>query len=384
MARVESHFADGWQNKKASEKVADGIHKSGLDHSEVNKSVANKMMEGISHQRNADPSTTAATSSQQASTVHAPVERQIPHDSARQSQRPEMQTEGAVNQAREQFQKVKNEAKNLESLVSSRSDARTPQAATQSAVSNASQATQTNLQQNAQGAATFTPPQTAAGRVAQQQQRAHVEASLRNTQQARPDERQVTTLPLEHIDAQAVVHEAPVVPAAPQSAPATSREGARTGSRKQAGGESRARSSASAAAPGAARGSTTDQMSRLMGGQSSFSGSGDEGGETAAPPAQPVELSTIPEGDPALQVFNEFDSTQPGIETLLSKRNLLERHVIKSVVEKRVAEIAALDESVGSKLQDIFAARPLSERIVGDIEVTLHEFHRGVYGGLIG
>lgn len=394
MARIidSNHFADGWQNKKASEKVSENIRESGQKHVEANKTVASKMLEGVAQSKNMDASHTTAAATQRTNTVNTPVERQVSQQSSTQAARPEVQTEGAVQQAREQFQKVRSEARSLENLVSSRSEPRAPQTATSSAVPSTPSTTQANVQQNAQGAGTFSLSQTM-NRAAEPQ--AQAQAASRNVDPRRlsPEDQARVRQGAENAELQDVsrqgatpeaVNPAGVAPQAgltTRNGEGTSREEGRDSrtSQKRTGTQS-ARASGSQRASG----STSEETSRLMGGESFFSGGGDdEAGADAAPAAEPVTQTTLPETDETLHIYNEIDTTRPGIETILAKRNILERNVIKSVVDKRVAEIAALDQSVGNFIQDRFAPTPLSGRIVGELqdEIRTADFLKGLYGG---
>ncbi|MBU1854066.1 MAG: hypothetical protein KJ957_08530 [Candidatus Omnitrophica bacterium] len=102
----------------------------------------------------------------------------------------------------------------------------------------------------------------------------------------------------------------------------------------------------------------------------------EEGGSDAAL-ARPVFVRDIPQEDESLIIFNE---PNPGLETVLAKRNILEQHVIQRV-EHRLQEIRELNDRLGDRIRETL---PLSERIVGEAKGLLRaaDFIRDVNGGV--
>ena len=89
----------------------------------------------------------------------------------------------------------------------------------------------------------------------------------------------------------------------------------------------------------------------------------------------------LPDADPALHVFNEFDTTALDTKYIAEKGQLYIR-----LVEKRIMEIAKLDREIEGKIKDIFETTPLSRRVVGELKEDLRtaDFVTSVYGGIIG
>jgi hypothetical protein len=390
-----NHFADGWQNKKATEKVVDNAHRLAQDQSAVNRNVANKTMDVLVNSKNVDTTPTAPKTTQAPETSRAQphVESSVVRSQPAQAARPEVHTEGARLQAQEQYQRLKGEHKILEQLSKNISQPEGAQTATRQAVQNTAQTPQANLSQNHQNGATFSLSQAMNG-AARPQPRAQAEASSRNVDPRKFEDTNRARQGAERPDAQTATRQSgaatpEAVQVATQAAGASitpDRGGERSETDGEAGGERRVAAdrrgprTSSSGVGRSSRGATTDEMQRAIGGESSFTS--DEG-ETEAETGEAAPADTVPQTD-SLQVFNEFDSENPGIETVLAKRNILERHVIKSVVERRLMEIRGLDEQLGSRIEDIFAVKPLKERIIGDIEVEVGNFYKGIYnGGLI-
>ncbi|MBI4126138.1 MAG: hypothetical protein HY465_01460 [Deltaproteobacteria bacterium] len=111
--------------------------------------------------------------------------------------------------------------------------------------------------------------------------------------------------------------------------------------------------SAHSAGAGASKG-----LRNLESGVSADAGGSD--GETSDPSGEITtvvrDVPLLPETDPNLVVFNEYDEDRPGIEVIKSKAQVLERYVVKGL-EARLAEIAEFDQ----KLTD--GLRPLVERV---------------------
>jgi hypothetical protein len=89
----------------------------------------------------------------------------------------------------------------------------------------------------------------------------------------------------------------------------------------------------------------------------------------------------LPDADPALHVFNEFDTTAKDTKYITEKGQLYIR-----LVEKRIMEIAKLDREIEGRIKDIFETTPLSKRVVGELKEDLKtaDFVTSVYGGIIG
>jgi len=117
-----------------------------------------------------------------------------------------------------------------------------------------------------------------------------------------------------------------------------------------------------------------------------FSGGSDTGNMEAenGPAVAAVEdverEGALPESDPSLHIYSEFDSENPGIEAVKSKAQLFSRFVEK---KKRLNEIAKLDSELDGKIDDLFKNKPFTERIVGDLkdEIKLASMLGSVYGG---
>lgn len=118
-----------------------------------------------------------------------------------------------------------------------------------------------------------------------------------------------------------------------------------------------------------------------------LSGSPDESGSDEADAIASVDVSAaknpdeLPDADPALHVFNEFDTTALDTKYIAEKGQLYIR-----LVEKRIMEIAKLDREIEGKIKDIFETTPLSKRVVGELKEDLKtaDFVTSVYGGIIG
>jgi len=93
-----------------------------------------------------------------------------------------------------------------------------------------------------------------------------------------------------------------------------------------------------------------------------------------------VRENALPEMDPSFHVYSEFDSENPGVEAVISKAQLYQRHIVK---ERKLREIGELDERLNERLADVFKDKPLSDRIVGDLkdDITLAKMLNSPYGG---
>lgn len=129
--------------------------------------------------------------------------------------------------------------------------------------------------------------------------------------------------------------------------------------------------------------STKRELGGLLGGSA---GEGDEPSGEGADPALAAAgrkdaAEKLPEKDPGFQVYSEFDEANPGVEHVKARAQVFNR-----LVEKRIGEIAKLDQEIEGKIRDMFEASPLSERLSGELagELKAADFLSSVYGGLIG
>ncbi len=133
--------------------------------------------------------------------------------------------------------------------------------------------------------------------------------------------------------------------------------------------------------------SAARDLNAMLGGFGS--GSGEESGhndETVAAPAgiaasaEAVESGSIPESDPSFMVYSEFDTSRPGVEMVKSKAQLYGRLIEKKT---RLTEIAKLDSELTEKISDLFKAKGLKDRLIGDLkdEIKLADMLGSPYGG---
>jgi hypothetical protein len=135
--------------------------------------------------------------------------------------------------------------------------------------------------------------------------------------------------------------------------------------------------------PHASKGTSKELGSLLGGSAGDGQGAQGEGGSNAAIEGnvKRAAAAPLPEKDPNLHIYSEFDEANPGIDILKSKAQLYANHV-----EKRLKDIAKLDGELGEKIRNIIETAPLSERVKGELAGMLKssDFHRSVYGGLLG
>jgi len=119
------------------------------------------------------------------------------------------------------------------------------------------------------------------------------------------------------------------------------------------------------------------------------SGTGEESGHGDEPVAAPAaivaspeaaEAGKIPESDPSFMVYSEFDTAKPGVEMVKSKAQLYGRLIEK---KSRLTEIAKLDSELTEKITDLFKAKGLKDRLIGDLkdEIKLADMLGSPYGG---
>lgn len=388
-------YADGWQQqgKSVSQKMAET--RSVSSQKEIGQ--ASKIMERARAAMTKRPER-PQTNVQAREKVH--VESGASRPQTFEKARPETQDRAAQlgNKANSEFVKNKQDATNLKNLQSkaSVSSKMTSEPATPKAVVQKGTANQPNLgrQQVEQPAARLAKSANDIARMNDARARAASQLSktARQTQKGGPKnagqntpkpaaETKVAKNAAEQADAGAKI-------AAPHAAGA---QAAKTADRpnateKKETGERRSekREGASASSKGVAHagGSNASRdLNAMLGG---FGGGGDTGnmdaeGETGLTPVCDSERKdALPESDPSLHVYSEFDSEKPGVEMVKSKAQLFSRHV-----EKRLSEIARLDSDLDGRIENMFKNTPLSERIVGDLkdEIKLASLLGSVYGG---
>lgn len=402
MSRVDSNnFGDGWQKKKVSEEIRQDRH----EQSDKDMSNSRKMVDGLLHAKTNDVSqkSSATSTSDAAKAATQPTERQTTQPAV-QAPRVEMQQEGAKVQGQEQaFQKAKSDAKNLEQLSTKQVQSRTDsQTVTRQAVTSTPQTPQANISQNPQQS-TFNLAQVAA-RAPQPQARATTENATRNvdTRRAapqdqnsvRPNEQNVNpqqvTTPNNAVTQNAVNLQGQMQQAGLQP----NREGTRSEPTSEGEGEGRvsSKSSGQSRAGGVYKSGAQKNLDRLLegGGGLSADAGGEEASDSEAPVSQaPTFLNEIPHEDASLTIFNEYDTSNPGLEVVLAKRNILEQHVVKSFVGERISQIAAFNQNLEGRINDMLTVRPISERIIQETEseiklVASNFIPKNVYGGISG
>lgn len=124
-------------------------------------------------------------------------------------------------------------------------------------------------------------------------------------------------------------------------------------------------------------------LDQLLSGSSGESDAGEAEAEALAQADVSAAMNTeeLPEADPTIQVFNEYDTTVKDPKYIAEKGGLY----IK-LVEKRIKEIAKLDREIEGEIKNIFETTPLSKRVVGDLKEDLRtaDFVTSVYGGISG
>ncbi|NLD27333.1 MAG: hypothetical protein GX659_00830 [Myxococcales bacterium] len=162
----------------------------------------------------------------------------------------------------------------------------------------------------------------------------------------------------------------------------TGRKGGEKGSERKTGSSKGSGSIAYAGGSNAAR-----DLNAMLGGFGS--GTGEEGenrDEAVSAPAgiaasaEGVEAGAIPESDPSFVVYSEFDTSHPGVEMVKSKAQLYGRLIEKKT---RLTEIAKLNSELTEKISDLFKAKGLKDRLIGDLkdEIKLADMLGSPYGG---
>lgn len=394
-----NHFADGWQNKKASEKVSENIRDNGQQGRTRDGEIAQKTMDAIKNSRTSEtrdssrPDNANAQASRQSQTQRASTPRQ------------ETQQEGAKITSQEQaFQKARNDASRLGDLAKSNPAQTQTRTSTADAVVSRNPSTQPNLTPNSQTPqqqSTFTLSQ-AMNRVPHQPnaQQTNHQAATKTVDPNNASREQGRTQRSDRADEQPNAQRAPnqgqaataqavtQTASTAQSGLTPSQEGGdRSVVKREGDGEKvkEKKSSSSSKSSGVYQSRATRDLEQILEGGVSSNAGGDGDADAEVSESQPVFLNELPEEDATLTIFNEYDTANPGIEMVLAKRNILERHVIK-----RLTEIEALNVMVGTqiktKIDDVYATQALKDRIIGELKDDLDsaKFHKGVYGGLIG
>lgn len=403
MARVgQQHFAENWQKKSVREEGND-------QRRQVNQRQSREAARVQQQQLTRQPANAKGADRAQS----APEQQRKPGRSERQVQqqtvqkaRPETQDQAARQSqlSSQQFLKARADAQNLKNLAS-----RTPQAtsgreaATKEAVTKKGEPDGAQLQQQQ-------PEQATSARLANAAlQQAAQQAAQRNAAKLaalarKPVSKGKATETKKGAEAQrtAVKQSTPQAARGQQAARATAQSGqgaiparaAESGVKKTQSDAGRrsdgtkkkgegARTAGGRGASGAAQAQTGRQLGGLM------SGLGHEGHEALDPfEVEASAIDTIVEEDAApletVQVFNEYDTTRPGIDAVLP---LAQRY--RNDVEKRQSlnAIAQLDEELEGEIRDRFETARLSDRLQGELanEITTADFlYKTVYGGLIG
>jgi len=129
-----------------------------------------------------------------------------------------------------------------------------------------------------------------------------------------------------------------------------------------------------------AKGAHGAELDKLLGGGSAFTSDSEGENSDTQTGNNVIHAKEIPAEDLSLKFFNEPNE---GLETVLAKRNILEQHVIKSVVNQRVDQIAALNEKLDNTL-----VMPISQRFINgsksDLNLFMANVFKNVYGVLGG
>ncbi len=386
-----NHFADGWQNKKASEKVTEHIREEGQKSRMRDSEIANKTLDALKNSR-----TNEARDSSRPNNANAPASQPPRTSTTRQ----ETQQEGARLTSQEQaFERVKNDANRLGNLARSNPAQMQPRTSTSDAVVSRNPSAQLNLTPNTQTPwhqSTFTLSQ-AANRVPHQPnaQQTNYQAAAKTVDPNNASREQGRAQRSDRADEQPNAQKA-----SNQGQAATAQGVAQTTGTAQSGltpnqeGDNRStvkregdgekikeKKNSSSKSGGVYQSRATRDLEQILEGGVSSNTGGDSETKAEVDENQAVFLNEIPKEDTTLTIFNEYDTSNPGIETVLAKRNILERHVIK-----RLTEIEALNVMVETKINDVYATTALKDRIIGDLkdELDSAKFHKSVYGGLIG
>jgi hypothetical protein len=118
------------------------------------------------------------------------------------------------------------------------------------------------------------------------------------------------------------------------------------------------------------------ELEKLLGGGSAFSSDSEGENADAQAGSSVAHTHEVPSEDHSLKFYNEPNE---GLETVLAKRNILEHDVIKSVVNQRVGQIAALND----RLNDTVVA-PLSQRLINGSKSDLDRFMKNILQNVYG
>lgn len=392
MARINKndHFAEGWQKPKVEKNYSDQIRDQGQHARQVSKVVEQQVRAAAAELKPTDsPKKADAPLVRPGSDVPQTLQRS----------RPEMQ-DGAARQrdlASQKFLEARKNAQNLQNLQTKAPVTRAGDpAATRQAIIQKGEANQANLiRQN------IPQPQAPVARAAAKV----AEDAVRREGPARQATRRPSAKPTDSRPLPKAAKKArdgqkssiadqpradgelaapkvavPVVHAdgrAEARRPADeSAEGDKADGKKK-GGEAR-QSGGVYARPSNPGGELNALLGGGSGGTTQDQASSDGKAHHVDTPAARTALS---ESDPGLHIYNEFDEENPGVEVVKQKA---QDYAMR--VEKRLQEIAELDEKLGNEIRGMFTRTPLSQRIIGDLkeELGAADFHRSVYGGLIG
>ncbi|MFH0799177.1 MAG: hypothetical protein V2A66_03230 [Pseudomonadota bacterium] len=377
------NYAEGWQKKNVSESLS--------DQRRVMTEKDGRLAAQTIEKAHASQLTEKSAGAQAASVADHKVTQKSGSDVRETATKPrvETQTEAARQEgaASEQFLKARQDSKTLSQLENRLPVARSgDDAATQAAVTQKGETANTNPGKQAPQQAAMLVPQAACEAATAKQQAAVKSAATKKSsgtsldddgakKPAAEEKRQVGEARPQTAEGAKPVTTKGEVASAPEKSGSADAD-VKKSSEKKKGGESK-----DAGGVYARPTNSGGELNALLGGFAG--GGGGEGGEsgkgTAAAAVADVKSTSskaeLPETDPHFHVYSEFDETKPGIETVKSKAQLFNKFV-----EKRLTEIANFDRELDGKI------RSLSDRIVGDLkdELKTADFHRSVYGGLIG
>jgi len=373
MARVDSHPLSDWKEvgkKTASEQIHDvGQDRIRQDRTNVERSI---------ERHNQPSSANRTTPNRQVADSESPSVRRAGADV--QTERPAPRSSGAdtLTPSREQaFIGSRDQARTLNNLSANGSNLRNvPQNAGQTnarvvaqnipannATHNQPQVNTNlpnqNIQPNQRPDLPTQRPQPAAH--SERSDRTEKEPSSTALPQAQTTPQENAARPI-----------AQPLPPAPQSGEGVRREARENREHEDQGDERGDRSSSAYRSGRGNSAGASEGLGRLLeGGVSSEGGSSDGDAADTTSSSTPVVVNEIPDHDDSLVIFNEPNND---FETVIGNRNIFEHHVVKTVLERRVAQIEHFNNQLDRTIRDVFATRPLSERIeadaLRDIEIT--------------
>ncbi len=382
MTKVGSHHADGWQKKTGQKQ----IHEQGQKQVRTDvKLSAKQTSQALARELHQPKSTDGA------SRMREQAQPQSGRDVSQpmQKQRGEMQQKAANAQTKE-FVGAKRDAQQLSNLVKSPAKG----AATKDAVAQKGVASEPNLgkqnagtknqpqvlQKNVNQAVRQQSQQVAAKHVVTQHKARATTPQAKTTKQAK-QAKQLTEQPKPD-GAQQARYAPRAAAQAGQAGKMGQQDGqgavkqrsASKGEKKKGEKKSSASRGRGASATGAERAGAQRDLGALLGG-GGFGGDGDEGFESfsgnASIEGDGVEGSKgLPESDPASPVFNEPSAG----DAVMGRARLYGR-----LVEKRIQEIAQLNDEIETKIKTMFETTPLRERIVSECETLSQAVVLGSY-----